>query len=75
MNTKASSNTGSPGDLAILGACQRRPRGARLLASALAAASLLLIAGCSGSDDVNIQIDDKPPAKWDAGSWDEVRWQ
>lgn len=75
MNTKASSNTVSPRDLAILAAYQRRPRGARLLASALAAASLLLIAGCSGSDDVNIQVEDKPPLQWDGGSWDQVRWQ
>ncbi len=41
----------------------------------LAASSLLLLAGCGGSDDVNINVEDKPPLQWDGGSWDQVRWQ
>lgn len=42
---------------------------------ALAVSSLLLIASCGGSDDVDTTVDDKPPLQWDSGSWDQVRWQ
>lgn len=51
-----------------------RPAAGRWL-PVLAASSLLLLAGCGGGDEANINVDDKPPLQWDGGTWDQVRWQ